>query len=129
MTEDFFLSQVKRLQIHFGTRSFNSESIRVFAREIAIVSDEFFRNLVDTWIGSRKTTNPPLLPDFREAKLTYERNNLKREVRDASVGFSNSLKDVLRDVYKVDTLKEAFELEALKLKLGGLDGKKERGST
>lgn len=122
MTEDFYLSQIKRLQIHFGPKAFNSENVRIYGREIAIVSDEFFRNLVDTWIGSRKNGQPPLLPDFREAKLTFERNNLKRECREASGGFNNGLKEVLRKVYKVDSLKEAFELERLKARLGDKDG-------
>lgn len=127
MSEEFYLSQIKRLQIHFGAKAFNSESVRVFGKEVVFVSDEFFRNTVDTWIGARKTSNPPLLPDFREAKLTFERNNLKRECRQATVGFNNGLKEVLRRVYKVDTIEEAFEIEQLKLRMGDKDG--QGGST
>lgn len=118
MTEEFYLNQVDRLKIRFGAKAFDSEVVKVLAIEAASMSDEFFRRTVDTWIGTRKNTNPPLLTDFREAKCAYERGKLTREADGAHRTFSYGLKDALRHHYKVDTVEEAFELEKLKLRLG-----------
>lgn len=118
MTEEFFNQQIDRLTIRFGARAFDDEMVRVIAAEILPVSEDFFRRTVDTWVGTRKHTNPPLLTDFREARLTYERHNLYREAKVASNVFNYGLKEVLKRIYKVETLDEAFELERLKIKLG-----------
>lgn len=123
MTEDFFRSQIERLRIRFGAKAFDSEFIRILGLEIAMVSDEFFRRTVDTWIGTRKNNNPPLLTDFREARIASEKSKFQVEVKKASEGFSNGLAAVLQKAYNVGSIQEAFELEKLKLKLGGADEK------
>lgn len=122
MTEDFYLSQIKRLQIHFGAKAFNSETVKIFAREVAPVSNEFFRDQVDRWIGTKKHTEPPRLAEFKESKLAFDKRSFVADCRKASEGFNNGLKEVLRKVYKVDSLKEAFEMERLKARLGDKDG-------
>lgn len=121
MTEDFFRQQIERLKVRFGAKAFDYEFIRILGLEVATIGDEFFRRTVDTWIGTRKNSSPPLLTDFREARLAFEKNKFKAEVERASNTFNHGLKDVLRKHYKVDTLQEAFELEKLKIRLGGQD--------
>lgn len=126
MTEVSFLDQINRLKTRFGAKSFDSELTKLLAKEVAIVPENFFTNVVDTWIGMRKTSNPPLLIDFRECRLSWQKSLLKKEISTANREFNNGLKDVLRREYKVDTLKEAFELEALKVRLGGDNEEKSR---
>jgi hypothetical protein len=125
MTQTFFVEQMHRLKTRFGEKSFDIELIKLLGREIASVEEDFFRRTVDTWIGMRKNNNPPLLVDFREARLAFEKNNLARETIGASKNFAFSLKEVLQKHYKVETVKEAYELEKLKLVLGGVDEKKQ----
>lgn len=117
MTEDFFRLQVERLKSHFGAKAFSYEFIRILGLEVAPIGDEFFRRTVDTWIGNRRNNNPPLLVDFREARIAFEKSRFQAEVSRASDTFHHGLKEVLRKQYNVDSLAEAIELERLKLKL------------
>jgi hypothetical protein len=117
MTQSFFLAQMSRLRMRFGGKSFDGEIVKLLSREVAKLPESFFLTIIDTWIGTRKTSNPPLLTEFREARLAFEKGNLAKECIEASKGFQNGLKAVLRQNYNVDTLQEAFELEKLKLQL------------
>ena len=129
MTQEFFLLQIDRLKSRFGAKNFDPSFVQVVGREVATVSPEHFRQTVDTWIGTRKTMNPPLLTDFRECRIAHDKTKFQAEVQQASNVFHYGLGDVLRRVYKVDTLKEALELERTKLKLEELaneDGPKRK---
>lgn len=119
MTEDFFRSQIDRLRSRFGAKNFDPAFVMVVAGEVSTVSDEFFRRTVDTWIGTRKVTDPPLLTLFRECRIAYEKGNFTKTVEKASNTFHYGLKDILYKHYKVDTLAEALEIERLKIKTGG----------
>lgn len=121
MTEIFFVEQMNRLKNRFGAKAFDIEIMKVLAREIYSVGEDFFRRSVDNWIGMRKSSNPPLLVDFREMRLGYERSLLKTDMAKVERTFSTGLGDVLRRVYNVDTLEEAFELERMKIVLGEKD--------
>jgi hypothetical protein len=123
MREDFFHQQIARLKTRFGDKAFDNEFIKVLSLEVAKLPDEFFRRQIDTWIGTRKNNNPPLLTEFKEARLAYERNQLNKEVNQASTGFQSGLKEALRKHYNVDSIQEAFEIERLKIVLGGIDEK------
>lgn len=123
MTREFFLHQIERLKIRFGAKSFDPEFIRILGLEIASLSDEFFRRTVDTWIGTRKNNNPPLLTDFREARLAHEKTKFTQEVSGAARTFEyKPFKDIMRKHYNVDSLSEAIELERLRLRLGDSSG-------
>lgn len=122
MTEEFYLSQVERLRGNFGPKEFSEEKIKVLGKEVAMVSPEHFRHTVDTWIGSRKTSDPPRIAEFRECKAAWDRNNFKRDCRQASYVFNSGKEEALRREFKVDSVKEAFELAKLKLRLRGTDG-------
>lgn len=122
MTEISFLAQIDRLKTRFGPKSFDAEFTKLLAKEVAIVPEDFFRGVVDTWIGMRKTSNPPLLVDFRECRLAWQKSLLKKEDKEANMIFSNGLKDFLRKEYKTETLQEAFELEILKMRLRRISG-------
>lgn len=118
MTQIFFLDQINRLKIRFGAKAFDPEFIRVIGLEIASVSDEFFRKQVDNWIGTRKNNSPPLLTDFKEARLAYEKDRLSIATDKVVKTFSYGLKDVLKKHYNVDSLSDAMEIEKLKIRLG-----------
>lgn len=119
MTEAFYLVQIDRLRARFGAKAFDPEITKVLAKEVATLSEDFFRNTVSIWIGSRKNSNPPLAAEFRECKAAYDRGKLRKEVDQATRGWGTSLREVLRVKYNVDSLQEAFELEKLKIRLGG----------
>lgn len=118
MKQTFFLEQMNRLKSRFGPKNFDIEFIKVVGIEIASVSEEFFMQTVNTWIGERKTSQPPLRSDFRDCRLAYEKTKLNTVVEKAAQTFHYGLKDVLKKHYKVDTLSEAMELERMKIKLG-----------
>lgn len=123
MTRDFFILQIERLKTRFGAKAFDPEFIRILGLEVASISDEFFRRTIDTWIGTRKNTNPPLLTDFREARIAFEKGVFNQQVAGAAHAFEyKPFKDVMRKHYNVDSLSEAIELERLRLKLGEKNG-------
>lgn len=123
MTRDFFILQIERLKTRFGAKAFDPEFIRILGLEVASVPDEFFRMTVSTWIGTRRHNNPPLLTDFREARLAFEKGTFNKMVTKAAEAFEyKPFKDIMRKHYNVDTREEAFELEVLKNRLRGSDG-------
>lgn len=119
MTESFFISQMNRLKIRFGAKAFDSEFIRLLGLEVVSISDEFFRRTIDTWIGTRKNNNPPLLTDFKEARLAFDKDKFIYEVEAVNHIWQSGLKEILWINYKVATITEAIEMEKLKIRLEG----------
>jgi len=117
LTQSEFVDQINRLRIRFGAKAFDQEFVKILGREVSMLPFEHFRQTVDTWIGTRKNNNPPLLTDFRECKIAHDKRKFDVVVKDAAKTFHYGLKDVLRKHYNVDSLAEAMELERLKLRL------------
>lgn len=65
MTQPEFAAQMDRLAKQWD-RAYSSERARLFWDEVKGLSEDWFRRLVDEWIGSE--AHAPLLPKVREAK-------------------------------------------------------------
>lgn len=93
MTSQFFEEQIERLKSRFTPRPFDAEFVRLVSSCVATMENEDFRQMVDTFIGTRAANKPPLLVDFREGRIQVEKNKFKRTVIGATramSGFANS---------------------------------------
>lgn len=84
MTKESFLTQWQRLVNRFGAKAMDSELMRLCAVEVDTMSEANFKRTVETWIGSRPHTKPPLLSEFREARIAEEKLAFQNDVRGAS---------------------------------------------
>lgn len=129
MTSDCFENQLKRLIARFGDKSFDSEFTRLVGREMSSTPNDDFIRIVDTMIGTRPAHKPPLLTDFREQRLQCEKDRLAKESRWAAEEIERSrvnLPDILEKHYgKISSIKEAIEIERLKIKAQQADDEKE----
>jgi hypothetical protein len=81
---NFFQDQVKRLHVRFGERNFDAEFVSLLWDEVCTMSDPGLKMTVDVMIGNRLTNKPPVLQDFRDARLKEEKLKFENEVRGAS---------------------------------------------
>lgn len=129
MTEIFFVSQIERLKRRFGEKHFDIEFIKLVSHEARAMSDTGFQRAVDIWIGSRTHLKPPLLSEFREAKLNEERIRLENTIRGANTVLSHpakqeGLKRILKEQYAgVSSVTEAVDLIKLRKNLSEAEGK------
>lgn len=86
MTNDCWEYQKSRLKDRFGERNFSKEFCLLVAVECKAVPDRDFVDIVNRMIGSRIPTRPPLLVDFREARLGKEKHRFDHGAHDASAG-------------------------------------------
>lgn len=84
MTPEFWNHQKSRLIDRFGERNFSREFSLLVAVECNSMPDQEFLHAVSAMIGARKPSDPPLIKDFRDARLAYERRVFERDVRGAS---------------------------------------------
>ncbi len=123
MTQEFFLRQIDRLKRRFGDKNFDVEFIRLVSQEVKTLSELGFQRAVDIWIGSRSPHKPPLLSEFREARLNEEKTRLERDANQVTQSFNSpardgGLKKVLKEQFgNVSSVKEAVELIRLKKRL------------
>lgn len=119
MTEVFFVTQIDRLKRRFGEKHFDVEFMKLASFEVAKMSEMGFRRAVDVWIGSRSHNKPPLLSEFREAKLNEDKQKLSSDANYANEvfnsGWHSGLNKILREQYgNVTSVNEAVELVRLK---------------
>ena len=128
MTQDFFKAQMKRLQTHFGDRHFNPEFTQLIWREIHDMSESGFARFCDVVIGSRTHNKPPLLSEFREARLAESKRRFENEVRGAAntmFGPSGTpeerkahvLKVLSKEFGNVSSIAEALEIARMRLRV------------
>ncbi len=126
MRTDFFNQQVERLKLRFSPKAFDPESTRLIGREVASLDEETFMRIIDFLITSRTHTKPPLLSDFRDARLRSEKQRLERDVdgalrameRDASQWSTDGLQKYLKQHYPgCRTLVDAVNVERLKIQV------------
>lgn len=117
MTEDFFRRQIERLKLRFGAKAFDPEFVRLIGVEVASVPDDVFLRTISTFIGNRKNNNPPLLVDFKESRIAWEKGRFTDTVKKASNIFDRPISDVMREHYQVDSIKEALAMEKLKIRI------------
>jgi hypothetical protein len=122
MTDSYFRDQVKRLRMRFGDRAFDNEFVLLVWREVYSMSEVGFQRLVDVLIGSRSANKPPLLSDFREARIKEDKWRFDNEVKSAArvlqhPSVTAPIKEVLkRDFGGVESVKDALEIARLKLR-------------
>jgi len=83
MTDECWNRQKERLINHFGEKHYSREFCLLLAVECKSTPDSEFVHIVDTMIGSRPAHRPPLLQDFREARISLEKLRLQRDLHDA----------------------------------------------
>ncbi len=119
MNEDFFRVQIGRLRTRFGDRAFDAEFVHLVAREVCTMSETGFARTCDVFIGSRPTNKPPLLSEFREARIREEKVRFDNEVRGAAQAMNwpakGGLQRFLAKEYPgAKTLNEAVEIKRLR---------------
>lgn len=126
MSPDFFKHQMTRLQTRFGNRSIDSEFVLLVWRECKDMSEQAFLRSIDLWIGSRAHNRPPLLAEFREARLFESKMKFQAEVQGAANTFNRKapaemrkhLQTVLSQAYGgVESASDALEIERHKRQL------------
>lgn len=132
MTEHFFISQISRLRRRFGDKNFDPEFVKLAAIEVKSMSEMGFQRAVDIWIGSRTSHKPPLLSEFREARLNEEKLKLDgpKGAREFSVPATLiSFKNILKEQFgNVATAMEAVELLTLKKRIKDEEDKGPKGA-
>lgn len=125
MTPEQFAPQLNRLRIRFGDRALDKEFSQLVWREVHDMSEQAFTRFVDVMIGSRPHTKPPLLAEFREARLNERKRAFDNEVQAVTRGTLKPLADVLRpDFGGVSGVKEALEIARLRQRTKRGDGPK-----
>ncbi len=115
-----FAKQMQRLQTRFGPKAFDAEFVDLVWREVKDMGEQAFTRFVDVMIGSRAPTKPPLLSEFREARLAEHKRSFDNEVRGAARTMAKPITEVLRPAFGgVASVKEAFEIARLRLRTGG----------
>lgn len=108
--------QIDRLIVKWP-RAFDEETVKLIKREVLEMSDADFTYMVDHFLGTRPHTRPPLMPDFREARLAIEKTRFTKTVKQAAraveqEGERRAVKDLMAE-HKVSNLTELFELARL----------------
>lgn len=118
--EKLFGEQVQRLRSRFGEKAFDNELCRLIALEVKEMHPHDFVRTVDVMIGSRPHSKPPLLSEFREARLQAEKMKHQQELRQAVETFNHPAKsDGLRRFLAMNypgakTLWEAVQIQVLR---------------
>jgi hypothetical protein len=122
LTPEFFAQQMSRLKTRFGEKAFDPETQRLIGLEVNDVPSDVLMRCVDSFISSRPHTKPPLVTDFREARLNFKKNEFNRDVDGAvnamKVPWQNGLQKFLAENYPgCKTLNEAVEIERLRIRV------------
>lgn len=120
MTREIFYQQIDRLKIRFGAKHFDTEFVRLACEKVLSMSDARFIWQVNTWIGSKRPSDPPMLAEFEEARLAEEKLKLKNDAIVAARAFEARKVKPLRDLLKphfgyVESVGEAVEIARLNL--------------
>lgn len=124
MTLPFFETQTRRLITRFSNKAFDQEFLQLVWREVCDMSEAGFGRYVDVLIGSRTHLKPPLLSEFREARLNEQKLKLQNDIRGAGQFLERkapaAMKEHVRKVLSsefgaVNSVKDAFEVARLKL--------------
>jgi len=116
MTSDAWMTQKARLISHFG-KQISSEFCLLVASEINNLPNTTVVEMINAMIGNRKPSNPPLLQDFRDGRLNYERRkfdaNVNGAARAMNTPWQTGLKAYLAHTYGTEckTLKQAVEMQ------------------
>ncbi|RYD27407.1 MAG: hypothetical protein EOP89_04835 [Lysobacteraceae bacterium] len=130
MTFPEFEVQLKRLVGRFTARHFDSEFSALLWNTVSDMSVHDFKRTVEFFMGNRKPTNPPLIPDFRDAVLTCEKREFNRDVEGAAKAVfeddgktpgerkAHVLGVLSREFGHVNSIAEAVQIARLRIRLG-----------
>ncbi len=111
--------QLERLKRRFGDKNFDAEFIKLVANEVRIMTDYDFIKFCDVMIGTRSPNKPPLISDFREARIAAEKASFTRMVSDGAKildhpAKGDGLKKVLKEQFgNVSSVTDAIEWKRL----------------
>lgn len=113
MKNDFFKTHITRLQVRFGNRAIDNEFIQLAWREVHDMSEAWFARTVDTWIGSRSHNKPPLLSEFREARIAEEKLKFENDLRGATGFLERRAPEEMRKHLRAILIKEFGGVEGI----------------
>ena len=122
MTHEVWLTQKARLIDRFGKNNFSPEFSLLVSIECRQLPDSALREIVDALIGNRKPSNPPLIQDFRDARLAFERREFDRDANGARNALDWPAKDGLQKYLTkafpgCKTINEAIEVRRLQVQI------------
>lgn len=123
MTQDCWLYQKSRLIDRFGERNFSKEFSLLCSLECKSIPDQPFVDIVNFMIGSRIPNKPPLLADFRDARLAYEKRKFEQDAFGAARAMREparfeGLKSYLARAFPgCKTLNQAVEVRRLEIQI------------
>jgi hypothetical protein len=122
MTRECFDHQKTRLIDRFGKNNFSSEFSLLVLIECKTLTDQEFVEIVNFFIGSRPANKPPMVFDFRDARIAKERLRFQRDVDGAArameIEFQGGLKAYLAKAFPgCRNLDEAVEVRRLQIQV------------
>lgn len=130
MSPQAFHTQWQRLIVRFGVKSMDDELKLLVTREVHDMGETAFQRFVDVLIGSRTAHKPPLLSEFREARLAEQKLRFQNETQAAARAFTQHAPEELRanmrkvlskEFGKVESVADALQIARLRLRTGGGD--------
>jgi hypothetical protein len=121
-----FKHQTNRLRIRFGEKHFDEEFLKLVWREVSDMSAHGYQRFCDVLIGSRTANKPPLLSEFREARLSEQKIKFQNDLRgaqnflerEAPLEIRKHLKTILsKEFGGVESVSEALEVARTKLRI------------
>jgi hypothetical protein len=112
MMEADFKAQMHRLRVRFGDKNFDAEFIQLIWREVHDMTENGFIRTVDVFIGNRPTSKPPLLAEFREARLAEAKRRHEQDLKSATQRLERKSPEEMRKQMRLILSKE----------FGGVDG-------
>ena len=130
MNPQKFHVQWQRLVVRFGARSMDDEFKLLASKEVHDMGEAAFHRFVDVMIGSRTANKPPLLSEFREARLAENKlrfDNMTRAAAQTLFGpdgppadrRAHVLKVLSKEYGAVNSITEALEIARLRLRTDG----------
>ncbi len=116
--------QINRLKSRFGDKAFDDEFVKLAKAEFVPMADGNVIRAVDVWIGSRPANRPPLIADFREARLAEAKVRIDYAASEAMRGFERgprgsieSFRRIMRPlVGHVESVAEAIEIRKIQIR-------------
>ncbi len=121
-------NQINRLKSRFGEKAFDDEFVKLIQKELSGMVDANVIRCVDLFIGNRPHHKPPVLDDFRQARLTEEKVRIEYCAREAinnmnrdsvqNLGLKNYL---AKEFPGCHTVNEAINVRRLQIRLQKLE--------
>lgn len=118
-----FVEQMNRLRVRFGKSAFDDESTKLIHQNIYDLTPAEFVKVVDFMISSRAHNRPPLVSDFRDARLREEKARFQEDMMASIEKFEHpaaqdGLKKYLAKAFPgCKNLNEAIEVRRLQIQV------------